>query len=152
MEFFIIIRLVLAVLLTVTVAWPLNVPLMALAFKIRQGQAAVPFETRAFWLRSTFAALGLAVLSLLLVGLDHALTAGAEIPAGPTHLILLIAYLPVAVWYLFVLFAMEDMVPALGVFMLYIFLPGLLLLLIDQGFGFWRPLEPALAFLAPIPS
>jgi hypothetical protein len=147
-EFYDSTRWILAALVTVTAAWPLNVPLMALAFKIRQGQEAVPFETRAFWLRSTFAALGLAVLSLILLALDNTLVRAMEVPAGPVHLFLFIAYVPVAVWYLFVLFALEDMLPALGVFVLYVGLPGLILLLIDRGLGLVEP--PALAWLPPV--
>jgi hypothetical protein len=143
-------RLMLAVIATVTIVWPINIPLAALAYKVRLGQAAIPFEPRAFWGRCTVAALGLAGMSLILVGLDYVLIKYAELPPGPVHLVLFIAYVPVAVWYLFVLFALEDLLQGLGVFVLYVFLPGLPLLLIDQVFGFWRPLEPALACLPPV--
>jgi hypothetical protein len=149
-DFFELIRLTLAVLLTVTVAWPVNVPVMALAFKIRQGQTPVPFKPRVFWLRSAVAAFGLAVLSLVLLGFDRALILAMELPAGPIHLVMLIVYLPVAIWYLFVLFALEDMLPAVGVFVLYVCLPGLVLFLIDQGLGIAGPLGPALAWLPPV--
>jgi hypothetical protein len=142
-EFYNFFRLMLAVILTVTLAWPLNIPLVALAYKVRQGQAPNPLEPRAFWLRCTFASLGLLGLSLVLLGADVLLAKVVELPAGPVHLILFMAYLPVAVWYLFVLFALEDLLQALSLFLLYVFLVGMPLLFIDQVLDFWQPLEPA---------
>jgi hypothetical protein len=149
-ELFNFFRLMLAVIATVTIAWPVNIPFAALAYKVRLGQGTNPLEPRAFWTRSTFAALGLAGMSLVLLGIDYALAKQFEFPPGPVHLFLFMVYVPVAVWYLFVLYAMEDLLQALGVFVLYIFLPGLPLLLIDQVFDFRQPLSYALAWLPPV--
>jgi hypothetical protein len=146
-ELFNFFRLMLAVVITVSLIWPINIPLMALAYRVRQGQTAIPFEKSAFWWRSTFAALGLAGMGLVLVVVDYLLASGAGFPAGPLHLILVMGYLPIAVWFLFVLFALEDMLQALAVLFLYIFLPGLPLLFIDRVLQFWRPLQPALSWL-----
>ena len=44
----------------VTLIWPVNVPLAALAYKIRNGSGPNPLADEGFWWRSTFAALGLA--------------------------------------------------------------------------------------------
>jgi hypothetical protein len=146
-ELFNFFRIVLAVIVTVTLLWPLNIPLVALAYKVRQGQTPIPLETGAFWWRCTFATLGLAGLSLVLLGLDWLLASAAELPAGPVHLVLFMAYLPVAVWYLFVLFALDDLLQALSLFLLYVFLLGLPLVFIDRVLGFWEPLEPARSVL-----
>src|SRR5262249_52734062 len=139
-------RLVLAVIATVSV-WPVSVPLAALAYRVRLGPARVPFETSAFWARSTFAGLGLCVMSLVLVGLDYVASARFGLPAGPVHLTLLMVYVPAAVWFLFVMFALEDLLQGLGLLVLFIFLPGLPLLFIHQVFDFWLPLGPALDWL-----
>ena len=152
MELFNFIRLMLAVIATVTIAWPVNIVFAALAYKVRLGQGSMPFETRPFWIRSTFAALGLAGMSLVLLALDNVLIKLAEFPPGPVHLLLFMVYVPAAVWYVFVLYALEDLLQALGVFVLYIFLPGLPLLLIDQVFRFWQPLGPALSCLPEVLS
>jgi hypothetical protein len=150
-ELFEVFRLVLAAVITVTILWPVNVPVIALAYKIRQGQAAIPFEKSAFWLRCAFAALGLAGMSVVLALLDYWL-AGAVAPPGPTHLVLFMVYVPVAAWYLFVLFASDDLLGGLSVFVLYICLPGLPLILIERGFGFWHPLRAALGWLPEVPA
>jgi hypothetical protein len=144
-------RLVLAVIVTVSV-WPVSVPLVALAYRVQLGPTPIPLERRAFWLRSTFAGLGLCVLSLFLVVLDHIAITRLELPAGPVHLTLLMVYAPVAMWFLFVMFALEDLLQGLGLLMLFILLPGLPLLLIHQVFGFWQPLDPALAWLPEPPA
>jgi hypothetical protein len=146
------IRLVLAVIATVTIAWPVNIPVVALAYKVRLGQAPIPLETRPFWWRSTFAALGLAGMSLVMLGIDYVLIKKGDFPPGPVHLLLLLVYVPIAVWYLFVLYALEDLLQALGVFVLYVFLPGLPLLLINEAFEFWQPLSLALDCLPEVPS
>jgi hypothetical protein len=41
-----------AVVCAVTVAWPLNVPLMALAYKVRRGSEPLDLEARELWTRS----------------------------------------------------------------------------------------------------
>jgi hypothetical protein len=150
-ELFNFFRLMLALAVTVTVCWPVNIPFLALAYRVRQGQVPMTLEPRALWLRSTFAALGLAVLGLVLVVIDSWLINGLGFPAGPIHLVLIMVYLPVAVWFLFVMFAYDDLLPALGLLMLYLFLPGLPLLFVHQVLDVWSPLEPALGWL-PKPS
>ncbi len=127
MEFFTFFRWVLVITVSTTLFWPLTIPLAALAYKVRNGPAPVPFETGAFWARCTFAALGMAVLALVLVGVDCALIDLADLPATVVHLALLMGYVPLAVAFLTPLFALEDHLQGLGVLMVWIFLPGLLL-------------------------
>src|SRR5467141_791533 len=78
----------LTVTAVVTLFWPLNIPLAALAYKVRLGDQPMPLEPRPFWLRSTFAALGLALASLVALGLTFALARGAGFPMGPIHLVI----------------------------------------------------------------
>jgi hypothetical protein len=149
-ELFDFFRVVLAVVITVTLAWPVNVLVLALAYKIRLGTAPVPLEKSAFWWRCTFAALGLGGIALVLALFDYWLGSGLA-PPGPVHLVLFMVYVPVAVWFLFVMFAFEDFLHGLSLLVLYIFLPGLPLLLIERVFGFWHPLAPALRWLPVVP-
>ena len=85
MEFFEFFRLSLIILITVSLYWPLTVPLAAAAYKVRIGAQEIPLSIVTFWVRSTVAALGMAVLSVALIGSDQALT-WLGLPAGPVHL------------------------------------------------------------------
>ena len=76
-------------------------------------------------------------MTVVLMGLLYALVEGADFTPPQVQLVLLMAYLPAAVWYLFWMFAMEDMFESLSVFLLYILLSGLPLLLIGRWFGWW---------------
>jgi hypothetical protein len=130
----------------VTVLWPLNIPVAALAYKIRQGNQPMPLEPGPFWWRATFAALGLFVLSWVAVALDQMLVKGAEFPANAVHLVLLLVYLPAGVWYLLWMFALEDFFQALSLFVLYITVPGLPFFLLHRLIHGWKPLtlDPSL--------
>jgi hypothetical protein len=122
---------VLACIVTVSGIWPLNIPLMALAYKVRHGAGPIPFEWLELWLRSLLGALGLALAAAVLVGLYWLLVPFASLPAEPVKLMLLVAYLPAGVWFLFWMFALEDMLEGLSLFLIYIFLPGFVLFLLS---------------------
>ncbi|HXG11679.1 MAG TPA: hypothetical protein VNK04_18130 [Gemmataceae bacterium] len=130
--------LALRLIVVTTLFWPLTIPLAALAYKVRLGQQPIPMEPGPFWIRSTFASLGLAVLSGVMVGLYFLLVRLMELPAGPVEVVLLLAYIPAAVWYLFWMFALDDMIEALGIFLIYVLLPGLPLLLLAWVTGLWK--------------
>jgi hypothetical protein len=139
----------LTVLAVVTLVWPLNIPLLALAYKVRQGGQKVDMEPREFWTRSTFAALGLTFLSLVFLGITYLLVAGAELPAGQMHLVLLLAYLPLAVWFLFWIYALEDLLQGLSVLSLYVLLPLVPLLVVGRITPLWRFVRQAAPWLLP---
>jgi hypothetical protein len=122
---------------SVAVLWPVNVPLMALAYKIQRGPKSLGMEPSEFWTRSTFAALFLALMTVVAVGADYVLADNMGFPAGPVHLIVLMAYAPAAVWLLFVMFALDDLMQGLSVFMLYIFVPVAVLFVLNV-FGLWQ--------------
>ncbi|MCC6419596.1 MAG: hypothetical protein IT429_15285 [Gemmataceae bacterium] len=146
MEFFNFFRWVLVIAVSVTLYWPLTVPLAALAYKVRLGPDPIPMPAAAFWTRSTFAALGMAILALVLCGLAAFLVRGAELPAAMVLLTLFMGYVPVAVWLLAVLFAYEDLLEGLSVLVIWIFLPGLLLGALDL-MGLTAPLALADSWL-----
>jgi hypothetical protein len=145
-ELFAFFRWVLVITISTTLFWPLTVPLAALAYKVRLGPAPVPMPTSAFWTRSAFAALGLALMALVLAGFDY-LGAASGFPPGVVHFALLLLYAPVAVWFLTVMFALEDPLEGLSVLMIWIFLPGLVLGALNLLFGFGLPLALAESWL-----
>jgi hypothetical protein len=131
----------------VAVLWPLNVAFMALAFKVQNGPAPLPLEGGEFWTRSTFAALGLAVLSLILIGLAYLFVGTLELPGGPVHLVLLLLYLPLAVACVFWLFALDDVLQALSIFGIYVLLPGTVLLVLAWWFKWFDRVKANLPWL-----
>jgi hypothetical protein len=139
----------LAVLATITLAVPLSVPLAALAYKVRLGPKPVPFEPKPFWLRSAGAALGLALFTGVALGLERVLVAGVEFPAGPVHLVLFMAYLPAGVWLMFWMYALDDLIEGLGVFLIYLLVPGLPLFLLGLLLDRWFVLTPWLLPSSP---
>jgi hypothetical protein len=133
---------------TVAILWPVNVPLAALACKVRNGPKPIDMESYELWMRSTFASLGLAALAAVMVGLDWYLAFETEFPPGPVHAMVYMAFLPAAAWYFFVLFALEDMGQGLSAVMLYLYLPVFVLLPLHALTGLWGfVLNPVLAWL-----
>jgi hypothetical protein len=139
----------LAVSIAVALLWPINLLFMALAFKIRHGIRPVDMETSELWWRSTFASLGLAILSLIFVGLNYVLVPVVEMPQGPIQTILLLAYVPAAITFIWWSFALEDLLEGTGVFLLYMLLPGLPMLLAGRMFGLWQAIKQNAPWFLP---
>jgi hypothetical protein len=121
-----------------SIAWPLNVPLMALAYKVRNGQQPIPFEPKEYWLRSTFAALGLAVLGWIFLPLYLVLFSLAGVPELIGVIVLSIVYLPLALVFLHWMMAFDELVETIGLLVVYLLLPGLPLVLLGLIFGLAR--------------
>jgi hypothetical protein len=137
----------------VTILWPLNIPLLALAIKVRRGQQPLGYEPAELWWRCTFGALGLAVLALIVFGLSYGLIEEMELKGaqGPVHLVLLLVFIAAGIPYLFWMLGLDDMVEAAGIFMLYVFLPGLPLFGLGWLLSLGGRLAPLLPGLAPSP-
>jgi hypothetical protein len=143
----------LVTVVVVTILWPLNIPLLALAIKVRRGQAPIGYDTPTeLWWRCTFGALGLAVFALIVVGLSYGLIYEMEMQAaqGPVHLVLLLVFIAAGIPYLFWVLGLEDMVEAAGIFVLYVFLPGLPLFGLGWLLGLGGRVAPWLPGLAPV--
>src|SRR2546430_523892 len=138
MEFFAFFRHLLIILIAISLYWPLNVPLAALAYKVRLGAEPVPLPPVTFWVRSTVAALGMAVLSLSLLGSDTFLTY-IGLPPGPVHLAMSVVYLPLGAAWMHKAFLLEDAWEGLSTLLLFVFIPGLVLVLIRLAFGGYPP-------------
>jgi hypothetical protein len=126
------------VLCLVTLAWPLNVPLMALAYKVRRGSEPLDIEGTELWTRSALASVGPAGMSLILLLLTYVLVQVAGLPPGPTVLVLFLLYLPAAVGYVTWCWGYDEFVDGLGLFLIYVLMPGLPLLLVGWLIGLWR--------------
>lgn len=120
----------------VTGAFPINVPVMALAYKVRHGHPPIPLETKELWLRSAIAALGLFMLGVVLAGLNYLVIGVLQVPEMAAQLGLLLFFFPGAAYFLFWAFADEEPLQGLSLLVIYIFLPGIPLILADQIGGF----------------
>jgi hypothetical protein len=129
-----------AVLCAVTLAWPLNVPLMAFAYKVRLGTKPLDVEGSEFWTRAALASVGPAAMSLVLLVLAYALVQLAGLPQGATVLVLFLLYLPAAVGYVTWCWGYDEFVDGLGLFLIYVLLPGLPLVLVGWLTGLWHRL------------
>ena len=140
---------IVAVVVLVCIAWPLNLPLLALAVKVRQGTAKSEYEPGEYWWRCTLGSFGLAVLAAIVAGLLYGLIVEASFTeaAGVLHLTLLMLFLPAATGFLFWVLALEDFFQALSVLGIFLLLPGLPLVLLGWLFGWGKALAAACPWL-----
>jgi hypothetical protein len=111
----------------------------------------LPHEPGPFWLRSTFAALGLALMSGLLLVLNAYLVDSFRESVGPIHLVLLMTLVPASALYLFWMYAFEDFFQALSLLVVYLIMTGIPLLLLDRFVRSWHPVTAAWNWLQPSP-
>jgi hypothetical protein len=138
----------LAWIATIAVLWPINVPLLALAYKIQNGAKPLPIERAELWYRSAFGAGILALVTLGFVLLDYLIIDWADLPPGPIHLAAFVGYIPSAAYVLTIAFAYGELAEGLGIFVIYVGLPVMALFLINAVLGVWEwPLRFAHGYL-----
>jgi hypothetical protein len=137
-EFWDFFRQVLILLIIISIYFPLNVPIAALAYKVRIGAHPIPFSQLAYWGRSIIAALGMAFLSISLMGFDKVLFE-AGVPAGLVHMSMFICFVPLGAWWMSKAFALEDGWEGLSTLLLFVFLPGLVLVVVKLVTGLMPP-------------
>ena len=147
MDLFGFVSWIVVLILAVTLCWPINIPLMALAYRVRKGRQQLSIEAKELWTRCIFAALALAVLSAVMLGLLYTLIKTVGLPAGPVQFTLLIAYLPAAIGLLFWILALEDLLQASNVLLLYVLIPGLPVLLAGRMAHIWESLRESMPWL-----
>ena len=138
MDLFAFVSWTVAVFCAVTLAWPVNVPLMAFAYRVRLGTRPLDVEASELWTRAALASVGPAAMSLVLLGLAYVLVKLAGLPQGATVLVLFLLYLPAAVGYVTWCWGYDEFVDGLGLFLVYLLLPGLPLLLVGWFSGLWH--------------
>lgn len=122
--------------------WPINIPMLALAQRIREGplEEERRMEGEELWPRSAFGSLGLAATAVAFLFLDWFLAVWSGVPSGMVHLMTLIAFVSAGTWVLSFFFAFEEMLEGLGLFSLYLLLPIFVLWPLNYFVGFWNPL------------
>jgi len=140
----------LAWIATVVVLWPINVPLLALAYKIQNGPKPLAIGRVELWYRSLVGAGLLALMTVGFIFLDYVFIDLTDFPPGPIHLVIFMAYIPAGAYVLLVSFAFAELLEGLGVLVIYIVLPVLVLFLINAISDIWEgPLGVAYGFLKP---
>ena len=142
MELYDFLRGTLAWTATIACLWPVNALWLAFAYKVQQG--AKPIDLEGYSTRCTVGSLVLALVTAAAIFVDYMLADWAEFPPGPVHLIIYVAYVPLAVWLLALFFAMDDLTHGLSLFMIYLYLPTFVLFvlnwllgLVNQNLRFW---------------
>jgi hypothetical protein len=72
------------------------------------------------------------------MGFDAALTY-ADLPAGPVHLLIFLVYIPLGAGWMFNIFALADGWEGLSTLLLFVFIPGLVLVVLKLLFDFELP-------------
>jgi hypothetical protein len=133
---------------TFAILWPVNVPLLAMAYKIQNGAKPLTIEQDELWYRSAVGAGILAFMTVGFVFLDYFFIDWIGLPPGPIHLVIFMAYVPAGAYGMLISFAYAELMDGLGVLIIYIGLPVLVLFLINAMVGIWEwPLRIAYGFL-----
>jgi hypothetical protein len=127
--------------------FPANVPLAVLAFRIWRETKQTDVEGSELWIRAGLASFGVAVVCAAFLALDYALADLAEFPAGPIHMVAFVGFVAVACWVMAYMFSFEDYFQGASLTIIYLFLPLIVLFLLNgmlgflnQSLRFWDPL------------
>jgi len=148
-DVFDVFRTLLVVVFSVSILVPLNIPLAALAYKLHLGHKPLPMEPTPFWVRAGAVALGLTAVCVVLMVLDYWMVTSLSLPAGFVHVTLLTVYLIGGVWYVFWVFALDELIEGASVFLTYLGIPSLLLGFPLASWGWW-PAPLVEGFLRPV--
>jgi hypothetical protein len=105
-----------------------------MAASSRAALSAATWKSRTLWVRSALATLGMAGLSGSLMGFDQALTMTGLKP-GPVHVAMFLAFVPLAAWWMHTIYGLHNKWAGLSILLLFVFVPGLLLVLLKLIFG-----------------
>jgi hypothetical protein len=129
----------LAWMTTVAILWPANVPLAALAFRIWRESGESEIEGSELWWRAAYASFVLAAIMAAFIGIDWLLADRAEISPGPIHITVFGSFVALAAWVMVYFFSLNDYFEGLSLVVIYLFLPLLVLFVLNAGLGFLNP-------------
>ncbi len=134
---------------TVTVAalWPVNAPMAALSFRIWRETKESDIEGGELWVRAFLASFILAVLVVVFVAIDYVLADLAEFPPGIIHLVVFVSFLALGCWVMLYIFSLGDFFEGLSLVVIYLFLPVIVLWLLNALLGL---ISPSLRFWDPL--
>ncbi len=141
MELYLFLWGALAWTVTIAALWPVNVPVANLAYRIWSNNKLPPdTEPQEMWVRSTLATLAIGVSAVVMTVVDNLLVDRAELPAGPVHFVIYASLIGLAAWMMMLFFEIEDFFAALGLVVIYFYLPWFVLYVINWLLGVWNPL------------
>lgn len=121
----------------------LSIPLLFLAYKIREGRPPedddVRMENDEIWKRSALAGGVLTAATFGFLFLDLVLAKWADFPAGVVHFAVFLAYVAAGAGIVMVFFAYEDFFAGLAHLTIFFALPMIVLYLLNALLGFWNP-------------
>src|SRR5574341_2263792 len=114
--------LVCALFYLITLAWPVNVPVMALAYKYRHGRQPIPLSAGELWGRSAIAALVLGAMSLVPLLGAYLVLEDSTAAFHPCSLLpyLLLIYLPIASYFVRWVFYLEEAIEGFSLVAVYL--------------------------------
>jgi hypothetical protein len=156
MEFYGFVRTFLAWTASIACLFPINVPLLYLAHRIREGGATTEenrMDSEELWKRSALGSIVLALVTAALFFVDVVLATWADMPPGIIHFVILLAYIPAAAFVLMMFLAYDDYFHGLGLLTVYLGLPLFVLWIVNVLLGVWNPVVRFFAsFLREIPT
>jgi len=123
---------VLAWTVTVAIMGLVTFPWAMLAYKIRHGANEIDEEIREELLqRSWYFGWALAAAAVMFVVLDYVSVneAWLNLPAGPLHIVYLVAFVSLAAWWSMYFFSLEDFFQGLMLTTIYVYVPTALMTL-----------------------
>lgn len=140
MEFYAFMRGLLAWMASVALVFPVNVPMLYFAHRIREGQLPEDDEHRLesdeLWTRAALGSLAVAGTTLAFLFLDVLCAEWMELGAI-VHFVVLLTYVPAAAFVLVYFFAYDDYFFGLSLLTLYLGLPMLVLYLVTLVVPVW---------------
>jgi hypothetical protein len=129
----------LAWMTTIAILFPVNIPMAALAYRIWRETKETDIEGSELWVRAAYASGSLAIMIVAFVALDWLLADKAEFPPGPIHLTIIVGFVALAAYVMVYIFSLEDYFQGLSLVVVYLFLPLLVLFLVNAGLGLISP-------------
>ena len=157
MELYNFMRSALAWTATIACLWPINIPLLFAAYRIREGRVPEGDDTRVdnedLWPRCALNALLVALLAAAWIFVDLVAADWLALPPGLVHFVVFPLFIASGAFLLAQFFGYEDPFIGLSILMIYLYLPILVLALLNTLIGFWDPvLGIVLAYLKEIPK
>jgi hypothetical protein len=145
-DFFQCVWAALAWMVTVTVL-PIGIPMAALAFRVWRETRETDIEGSELWTRSFLAWAALAGIMVAFVAADWLLADQADLPPGLIHLVAFVGYLALVSYVLVYFFSLDDYFEGLSLAAIYVFVPIVVLFLLNGMLGF---LNESLRFWDPL--
>ena len=140
MEFYAFVRGSLAWTASIACAFPVTVPILFFAHRIREGSALDDdkrMDSDELWKRAALGGLVLSIATWIFLFADLVLAKWADMPAGIIHVVILLAFVPAGAYLLTMFFAYDDFFHGLGLLTIFFALPIVILWPANAVLGAW---------------